>query len=61
MNKIKIRKYQETDFDEICLIHDQARKQELMAANLIDAFKPLKVAAFEEDLFADCKIKLNTL
>lgn len=51
MNKIKIRKYQETDFDEICLIHDQARKQELMAANLIDAFKPLKVAAFEEDLF----------
>lgn len=52
MNKIKIRKYQETDFDEICLIHDQARKQELMAANLIDAFKPLKVAAFEEDLFS---------
>lgn len=52
MNRIKIRGYQETDFDEMCLIHDQARRQELMAANLIDAFKPLKVAAFEEDLFS---------
>ncbi len=52
MNRIKIRRYQETDFDEMCLIHDQARRQELMAANLIDAFKPLKVAAFEEDLFS---------
>lgn len=52
MNRIKIRRYQETDFDEMCLIHDQARRQELMAANLINAFKPLKVAAFEEDLFS---------
>ena len=52
MNKIKIRKFQETDFDDLCVIHDQARKQELKAANLEAAFKPLKIAAIEEDLFS---------
>lgn len=51
MNKIQIRKFQETDFDDLCVIHDQARKQELKAANLEAAFKPLKIAAIEEDLF----------
>jgi GNAT superfamily N-acetyltransferase len=52
MNKIQIRKFQETDFDDLCVIHDQARKQELKAANLEAAFKPLKIAAIEEDLFS---------
>ncbi|EFQ46448.1 GNAT family N-acetyltransferase [Lactobacillus gasseri] len=42
-----MRKFQETDFDDLCVIHDQARKQELKAA-----FKPLKIAAIEEDLFS---------
>lgn len=52
MSKMKIRKYQEFDFNDLCRIHDQARKQELKAANLEAAFKPLKIAAFEEDLFS---------
>ncbi|MCZ3932651.1 GNAT family N-acetyltransferase [Lactobacillus gasseri] len=47
-----MRKFQETDFDDLCVIHDQARKQELKAANLKAAFKPLKIAAIEEDLFS---------
>lgn len=52
MNKIKIREYQKSDFNDLCVIHDQARKQELAAANLNAAFKPLKIAAIEEDLFS---------
>ena len=52
MNKVEIGKYQRKDFEQLCIIHDQARKQELKAANLLSAFKPLKVAAFEEDLFS---------
>lgn len=52
MNKIQIRKFQKKDFNDLCVIHDQARKQELKAANLEVAFKPLKIAAIEEDLFS---------
>lgn len=52
MNKIKIREFQKKDFNDLCVIHDQARKQELKAANLEAAFKPLKIAAIEEDLFS---------
>lgn len=52
MNKIKIREYQKSDFNDLCIIHDQARKQELAATNLEAAFKPLKIAAIEEDLFS---------
>lgn len=36
----------------MCVIHDQARKQELKAANLEAAFKPLEIAAMGEDLFS---------
>ena len=52
MNKIKIREFQKKDFNDLCVIHDQARKQELKAANLEAAFNPLKIAAIEEDLFS---------
>ena len=52
MNKIKIREFQKKDFNDLCVIHDQARKQELEAANLSEAFKSLKIAAYEEDLFS---------
>lgn len=52
MSKIKIREYQKGDFNDLCVIHDQARKQELAAANLKAAFKPLKIATIEEDLFS---------
>ena len=34
MDKLEIREYHEADFDRLCQIHDQARKQELEAANL---------------------------
>lgn len=52
MDKLEIREYHEADFDRLCQIHDQARKQELEAANLSGALKPLKIAAYEEDLFS---------
>lgn len=52
MDKLEIREYHEADFDRLCQIHDQARKLELEAANLSEAFKPLKIAAYEEDLFS---------
>ena len=52
MDKLEIREYHEADFDRLCQIHDQARKQELKAANLEAAFNPLKIAAIEEDLFS---------
>lgn len=47
-----IRKYQEQDFAGLCSIHDAARMQELRAADLVDAFLPLKIAAEREDLFS---------
>ncbi|BBD48607.1 MULTISPECIES: GNAT family N-acetyltransferase [Lactobacillus] len=52
MDKLEIREYHEVDFDRLCQIHDQARKRELEAANLSEAFKSLKIAAYEEDLFS---------
>lgn len=51
-DKLEIREYHEVDFDRLCQIHDQARKRELEAANLSEAFKSLKIAAYEEDLFS---------
>lgn len=53
VDKLEIREYHEVDFDRLCQIHDQARKRELEAANLSEAFKSLKIAAYEEDLFSD--------
>jgi GNAT superfamily N-acetyltransferase len=52
VDKLEIREYHEVDFDRLCQIHDQARKRELEAANLSGAFKSLKIAAYEEDLFS---------
>ena len=52
VDKLEIREYHEADFDRLCQIHDQARKRELEAANLSGAFKSLKIAAYEEDLFS---------
>lgn len=52
VDKLEIREYHEVDFDRLCQIHDQARKRELEAANLSEAFKSLKIAAYEEDLFS---------
>ena len=52
VDKLESREYHEVDFDRLCQIHDQARKRELEAANLSEAFKSLKIAAYEEDLFS---------
>ena len=51
MNSINIRAYEASDYDEICLIHDTARKIELSLASLDDAFLPFSVASKREDFF----------
>ena len=51
MNPISIRPYKESDYNEICLIHDAARKIELSLASLDDAFLPFTVASEREDFF----------
>ncbi len=48
---MKVRRYQTSDWPRLCIIHDLARMDELRAANLVEAFLPLEVAAEKEDLF----------
>ena len=48
---IQIRPYQDTDFADLCKIHDPARQSELTLAGLADAFLPLSIAAERESLF----------
>ncbi len=49
--RVVIRSYEESDFDRLALIHDQARLNELALADLSEAFVPFKIAAKEEGLF----------
>lgn len=51
MEPVIIRPYEAADLDEICLIHDAARKIELTLASLEDAFLPFTVASKREDFF----------
>ena len=51
-NEIRIRLYEEADFERLTEIHDPARKNELSLAGLSEAFVPLSIAAVEEDLFS---------
>lgn len=51
MKSISIRPYQAADYNEICVIHDAARKIELSLASLEDAFLPFSVASEREDFF----------
>lgn len=47
MEKLKmlnIRSYEDADFEKLCNIHDQARKQELKFTNLETVFIPFKIA-----------------
>jgi hypothetical protein len=46
-----VRRYSPSDWDRLCEIHDEARKQELQASGLQDAFIPLAEAAGNEGLF----------
>lgn len=48
---ITIRKYKEVDFNRVSDIHDCARREELNAANLIEAFIPFEVAKDDENFF----------
>lgn len=48
---MNIRPYREQDWPRLCEIHDRARRDELHAASLADAFVPLVVAAEREELF----------
>lgn len=48
---MKIRPYCEADWSRLCEIHDRARRDELDAASLPEAFLPLVIAAGREDLF----------
>ncbi|MBE5780037.1 MAG: GNAT family N-acetyltransferase [Clostridiales bacterium] len=51
MKPISIRPYEASDYDELCLIHDAARKIELSLASLDDAFLPFSIASEREDFF----------
>lgn len=51
MRSISIRPYEASDYNEICVIHDSARKIELSLASLDDAFLPFSIAAEREDFF----------
>lgn len=48
---VTIQKYHEKFWDDLCAIHDSARKVELAYASLEDAFLPLADVAKEEGLF----------
>lgn len=59
MEKFKMlnfRSYEDADFEKLCNIHDQARKQELKFANLEAAFIPFKIASKKEQLFEDYQV-----
>lgn len=56
MEKLKmlnIRSYEDANFEKLCNIHDQARKQELKFTNLETVFIPFKIASKKEQLFED--------
>lgn len=46
-----LRPYQKADWPQLCELHDLARKDELRAAELLDAFLTLEQAADNEGLF----------
>ena len=49
---LSIRDYRKEDFPGIERVHDEARREELRLASLLDAFLPLRIAAEREDLFS---------
>lgn len=48
---MQIREYESSDWPHLCVIHDEARKQELEASGLMDAFLTLEATAEGEGLF----------
>lgn len=55
VQNLHIRSYRDPDWPQICAIHDEARKIELGAANLLaaGAFVPLEKCAVAEDFFTN--------
>jgi hypothetical protein len=48
---MNIRPYRPTDWERLCAIHDAARRHELEASGLAEAFLSLEQAAENEGLF----------
>jgi ribosomal protein S18 acetylase RimI-like enzyme len=48
---MRVREYAPSDWPHLCEIHDSARKQELLASGLLDAFLTLAQTADNEGLF----------
>jgi ribosomal protein S18 acetylase RimI-like enzyme len=48
---VRVRDYAPSDWPHLCAIHDAARKQELLASGLLDAFLTLEQTADNEGLF----------
>lgn len=46
-----VRPYTPSDWDALCVIHDASRRDELLAAGLLDAFLTLEQTAENEGLF----------
>lgn len=54
---IKVRAYQKENFDQVCYVMDEGRKQELASENLLETFVPLKDAPYLK-YFLSCTIKV---
>ncbi|MDT9605790.1 GNAT family N-acetyltransferase [Lactobacillus johnsonii] len=52
---LEIKSYEQKYFNELCLVMDRARKQELQSEDLEDVFLPLRDAPYL-DYFLSCKI-----
>lgn len=48
---MQVREYRESDWPQLCEIHDRARRDELAANGLLDAFLTLQQTAYQEGLF----------
>ncbi|MBE9157059.1 GNAT family N-acetyltransferase [Nodosilinea sp. LEGE 06152] len=48
---MRIREYEPSDWPQLCEIHDEARRQELEASGLLEAFLTLEQTAEGEGLF----------
>ena len=51
--EVIIRKYKNTDYVQLCKVHDEARMQELIVGNAVDLYAPLEVAIYKEELFSE--------
>lgn len=40
--EVIIRKYKNTDYVQLCKVHDEARMQELIVGNAVDLYAPLE-------------------